>query len=76
MRELLAKIPLISGLTNLVEWLLLLNVLLTGIVILLAFRLTHYKQRAEDLESEINATIRKTIDTEMAEQPLPRRRRS
>lgn len=76
MSEILSNIPLISELAGLVEWLLLLNIVLTGMVILLGFRVMQYKQRADDLESELNATLRKTIDTELTQQPLPRKRRS
>lgn len=76
MSEILSNIPLISELAGLVEWLLLLNVILTGMVILLGFRVMQYKQRADDLESELNATLRKIIDAEMTQQPLPRKRRS
>lgn len=70
----LTNIPLISNLSHLVEWLLLFNVLLTGAVILLAFRAAHYKQRAEDLESELRDSIRETISRESPDQPVVRRR--
>ena len=74
MTEFLSNIPLISSLANLVEWLLLLNVVLTGAVILLAFRLSHYKHQAEDLQDELNAQIRNTISQATPEQPVSRRR--
>lgn len=74
MSDFLTNIPLIKSLTELVEWLLLLNVLLTGAVILLAFRATHYKRQAEELESELNEAIGMTISRETPDQPVPRKR--
>lgn len=74
MNDFLSHIPLIKNLTDLVEWLLLLNAVLTGAVILLAFRATAYKQRAEELESELNEAIGDTITRESKEQPVTFRR--
>jgi len=58
MNEWLTYLPQVGNLVHLVEWLLVFNVVLTGAVILLAFRATEYKNRIEDLENELNAAIR------------------
>ncbi len=74
MKEFLTKIPIINNLTNIVEWLFLFNVLLTGAVILFAFRALHYKHRADELEAELNEAIGKTISEATSEHPVPHRR--
>lgn len=61
MNDFLNNIPLIRNLTGLVELLLLVNVLLTGAVILLAFRASQYKRDAEELENRLNETIGSTV---------------
>lgn len=61
MNDFLSNIPLIRNLTSLIELLLLVNVLLTGAVILLAFRAAQYKREAEDLENRLNQTIGSTV---------------
>jgi len=73
MNTYLTEFPQVVEILNLVEWLLLINVVLTGAVILLAFRASHYKHRVDELEAEIKATIRTTIDAEIREQPAKRR---
>lgn len=74
MSNFLTHIPLVRGLTDLVEWLMLLNVVLTGAVILFAFRASHYKQQAEELESQLNEAIGSTINLHTPEEVVPHRR--
>ena len=70
----IANIPLISGLAGLIEWLLLLNVVLTGAVILLAFRVTQYKRRADELEMQLHEAIGTTIAEHTPAESVPHRR--
>lgn len=74
MKDFLTKIPVVNDLTYLVEWLLVLNVMLTGVVILLAFRAAHYKHKAEELEAELNEAIGNTITEVTLDQPVSHRR--
>lgn len=74
MNEFLTNIPLIQNLTDLVVWLLLFNVVLTGAVILFAFRASQYKLQAEELEGKLNDAIGATITRESPE-PTPINRR-
>jgi hypothetical protein len=74
MSDFLTNIPLIRNLTELVEWLLLLNVVLTGAVILLAFRATHYKKQAEELEVQLHEAIGATIAEHIPEENVPHKR--
>jgi len=73
MNTYLTEFPQVVEILNLVEWLLLINVVLTGAVILLAFRASHYKHRVDELEAEIKTAIRTTIDAEIRDQPVKRR---
>lgn len=73
MGHFIANIPIVRDLATLVEILLLLNVVLTGAVILLAFRASRYKAEAEELEARLNETIGSTIAEHTPEQTVPRR---
>jgi len=57
MTEYLNSIPVMDDLSNLVKWLLVVNVLLTGGVILFAFRAAMYKERVEELEAELAKSV-------------------
>jgi len=70
MMQFLTHVPLIHDLTQLVIWLLLMNVVLTGAVILLAFRAGQYKARAEELEAELHETIGTTVNMELPDEPV------
>lgn len=76
MSQFLANIPLIRELTTLVEILLFLNVILTGGVILLAFRASRYKAEAEDLESRLNEAIGTTVDQHTPTRDVTKKGRS
>lgn len=47
-------IPFIGRLTSITHWVLLLNVVLIGLVILFAFRAAALKTRVEQLERELH----------------------
>lgn len=74
MNDYITNIPLIQNLSQLVEWLLLINVVLIGAVILLAFRISQYKQQAEELELQLHEAIGQTIAQHSPEETVPHRR--
>ena len=72
MTEYLNSIPVLDELSNLVKWLLLVNVLLTGMVILFAFRAALYKERIDELESEIAESVSDALHSPLSDdRPIP-----
>lgn len=67
MTEYLNSIPVVDDLSNLVKWLLLVNVLLTGATILFAFRAELYKERVEELEAEIAKSVSDALDAPLSD---------
>ncbi len=57
MTEYLNSTPVLDDLSNLVKWLLVVNVILTGGVILFAFRAAIYKERIDELEAELARSV-------------------
>jgi hypothetical protein len=65
-----SSLPIVGSMANLVVWLLLMNVLLLGGVILLAYRLASVSERLSQLETgeaSESATLRESVP----EQPKP-----
>ncbi|MGI8906254.1 MAG: hypothetical protein ACR2IE_07170 [Candidatus Sumerlaeaceae bacterium] len=67
MTEYLNSIPVLDDLSNLVKWLLLVNVLLTGATILFAFRAALYKERVEELETEIAQSVNDALSAPLSD---------
>lgn len=71
MNEYLNALPVVDELSNLVRWLLVVNVLLTGGVILFAFRAAMYKERIEELEAELGASVGDALSSPLSDdQPI------
>lgn len=61
MTDILTPDALLRNLSSLFIALMLLNALLIGMVILLAFRVAHYKHQAEQMEEELNKKVREAL---------------
>lgn len=61
MTDILTPDALLRNLSSLFIALMLLNAVLIGLVILLAFRVAQYKQRAEQMEEELNKKVREAL---------------
>lgn len=67
MTEYLNSIPVLDDLSNLVKWLLVVNVLLTGTTILFAFRAALYKERVDELEREIAQSVSDALSAPLSD---------
>jgi hypothetical protein len=67
MTEYLNSIPVLDELSGLVKWLLIVNVLLTGMTILFAFRAAIYKERVEELEKEIAQSVSDALTSPLSD---------
>lgn len=76
MTDYLTDIPILDRLSQLVKWLLLFNVLLTGGVILLAWRAALYKERVDELEAERDRSVSDAMISPLTDdRPIPPIRR-
>lgn len=76
MTEYLNSIPVLDSLSNLVRGLLFVNVLLTGGVILFAYRAAIYKDRIEELEAQLGQSVNDALATPLTDdRPIINRRK-
>ncbi len=71
------SLPLISNLGALVQWLLFINILLVGVIILLAARLSALERRLRDAEAQAAGSpedaYREVDELDFPTAPTPRR---